>query len=72
MSKKFKNVEVEYQSCRFDIEIDNKELEFAKDCGVNIEDNDELVKFHLENNFQEHMDLLYIDDFYYEEDLANE
>ena len=68
MSKKFKNVEVEYQSGYFDIEIDNKEIEFAKNCGIDIESDDELVKYHLENNFQEHMDLLSIDDFSYEED----
>ena len=68
MSKKFKNVKVEYESCYFDIEIDDKELEFAKKCSINIEDDDELVKFHLENNFQEHVDLLSIDDYSYEEE----
>ena len=68
MSKKFKNVEVEYQTCYFDIEIDDKEIEFAKNCGIDIESDDKLVKFHLENNFQEHIDLLSIDDFSYEED----
>ena len=45
-----------------------KEIKFLKDCAIDIEDDDELVKFHLENNFQEHMDLLSIDDFTYEED----
>lgn len=68
MSKKFKNVKVEYESFYFDIEIDDKEIEFAKNCRIDIENDDELVKFHLENNFQEHMDLLSIDDFTYEED----
>ena len=68
MSKKFKNVKVEYESCYFDIEIDDKEIEFAKKCSINIEDDDELVKFHLENNFQEHVDLLSIDDYSYEEE----
>ena len=68
MSKKFKNVKVEYESCYFDIEIDDKEIEFAKKCSINIEDDDELVKFHLENNFQEHVNLLSIDDYTYEED----
>ena len=68
MSKKFKNVKVEYESCYFDIEIDDKEIEFAKKCGIDTENDDELVKFHLEHNFQEHMDLLIIDDFSYEED----
>lgn len=68
MGKKFKDVKVEYESCYFDIEIDDKEIEFAKDCGIDIKNNDELVKFHLENNFQEHVDLLSIDDFTYEEE----
>lgn len=68
MSKKFKEVKVEYESFYFDIEIDDKEIEFAKDCGIDIENDDELVKFHLENNFEEHVDLLNIDDFSYEED----
>lgn len=70
MSKKFKDVQVEYTSCYFDIEIDDKEIELAKRCGIDITDDEELVKFHLENNFQEHVDLLEIDDFDcgYEED----
>lgn len=63
MSKKFKDVRVEYASCYFDIEIDDREIEFAKNCRIDVEDNEELVKFHLENNFQEHADLLNIDDF---------
>ena len=68
MSKKFKDVKVEYESYYFDIEIDDKEIEFAKKCSINIEDDDELVKFHLENNFQEHVNLLSIDDYTYEEE----
>lgn len=68
MSKKFKDVKVEYESYYFDIEIDDKEIEFAKDSGIDIENDDELVKFHLENNFEEHEDLLSIYDFTYEED----
>lgn len=44
----------------------NKELEFAKNCGIDIENEEKLVEFHLENNFQEHMDLLEIDDFEFE------
>lgn len=63
MSKKYKDVKVDYTSCYFDIEIDDIELEFAKRCGIDIEDDEELVKFHLENNFQEHQGLLEIDDF---------
>lgn len=39
MSKKFKDVKVEYESCYFDIEIDDKEIQFAKDCGIDIEDD---------------------------------
>lgn len=68
MGRKFKDVKVEYESCYFDIEIDDKEIEFAKNCSIDIEDDDELVKFHLENHFEEHVDLLSIDDFTYEED----
>lgn len=30
MSKKFKNVEVSYKTCYFDIEIDDNEIEYAK------------------------------------------
>lgn len=67
MGRKYKNVDICYTSCYFDIEIDDDEIEFAKRCGVNTEDDDELVKFHLENNFQEHVDLLDMDDFSYEE-----
>lgn len=67
MSKKFTNVEVEYRTCYFDIEIDDEEIEFAKRCGINITNNDELVKFHLENDFQEHMDLLMMESWDYEE-----
>lgn len=67
MGRKYTNVDISYTSCYFDIEIDDDEIEFAKRCGVNTEDDDELVKFHLENNFQEHVDLLDIDDFSYEE-----
>lgn len=37
-----------------------------KRCGINIEDDEELVKFHLEDNFIEHEDLLEIDDFDFE------
>lgn len=63
MSKIYKDVNVEYRSCDFDIEIDDVELEFAKNCGIDINDDDELVKFHLENNFGEHQDLLDISDY---------
>lgn len=70
MSKKYKDVSVNYASCYFDIEIDDNELEFAKRCEIDIKDDEELVRFHLDNNFQEHVDLLEIDDFDcgYEED----
>ncbi len=68
MSKKFKDVKVSYETCYFDIEIDDKELEFAKQCGIDIEDDEQVVKFHLENNFSEHQDLLDIDDFEFEEE----
>lgn len=67
MSKIYKNVAVEYRTCcHFEIEISDKELEFAKECRINIEDDEELVKFHLENNFGEHVDLLDISDFEFE------
>lgn len=67
MSKKYTDVEVEYRADYFDIEIDDEEIEFAKKCGINIEDDDELVKFHLENHFEEHMDLLHMENWDYEE-----
>ncbi|MCI8641009.1 MAG: hypothetical protein HFJ59_03960 [Clostridia bacterium] len=63
MSTKYKNVEIRYTSCLFDIEIDDNELKFAKNCGIDVKNDEELVKFHLENNFDEHQDLLEIDDF---------
>ena len=47
----------------FDVEISDDEIEFAKRCGVNIEDDYDLLEFYLENNFQEYQDLLYIDDY---------
>ena len=68
MSKKFKDVQVEYESCCFDIEIDDKEIEFAKNCGIDIENDEELVEFHLKNNFQEYVDLLSVENLTYEED----
>ena len=49
MSKKFKDVKVSYETCYFDIEIDDKELEFAKQCGIDIEDDEQVVKFQLDN-----------------------
>lgn len=66
MRKKYKNVVVEYRTCFFEIEITDKEIEFAKECRVDIEDDEELVKFYLENNFEEHVDLLDISNFEYE------
>lgn len=65
--KIFRSVKVEYMSEYFDVEISDDEIEFAKRCGVNVEDDDDLLNFHLDNNFQEHQDLLYIDDYSYEE-----
>lgn len=67
MVRKF-NVQVDYRTCYFDIEIDDKEIEFARQCRIDIENDEELVKFHLENNFGEHEDLLEIDDFCFEEE----
>ena len=67
MSKKYTNVEVEYRADYFDIEIDDEEIEFAKKYGINIEDDDELVKFYLENHFEEYMDLLHMENWDYEE-----
>lgn len=67
MVRKF-NVQVDYRTCYFDIEIDDEEIEFAKQCRIDTENDEELVKFHLENNFDEHVDLLDIDDFYFEEE----
>lgn len=67
MVRKF-NLQVDYRTCYFDIEIDDEEIEFAKQCRIDTENDEELVKFHLENNFGEHEDLLEIDDFYFEEE----
>lgn len=67
MVRKF-NVQVDYRTCYFDIEIDDEEIEFAKQCRIDTENDEELVKFHLKNNFGEHEDLLEIDDFYFEEE----
>lgn len=64
--KRYKDVYVGYRSDYFDIEIDDVELDYAKRCGIDINDDEELVQFHLENNFQEHMDLLELDDFGFE------
>lgn len=64
--KKYKDVKVEYESCYFDIEISDEDIKFAQNCGIDINDDEELVKFYLENNFTEHMDLLEIDDYDFE------
>ena len=64
--KKF-SVNVSYETGYFDIEIDDKEINEAKEYGIDVDDDNELVKFHLENNFSEHMDLLMIEDFDYDE-----
>ena len=39
MVRKF-NVQVDYRTCYFDIEIDDEEIEFAKQCRIDTE-NDE-------------------------------
>lgn len=59
--KKF-SVNVTYETGYFDIEISDEEMEMAKNFGIEEDDTEELVKFHLENNFAEHMDLLMIED----------
>lgn len=61
MSKKFKNVRVEMDTFYFDIEISDKEIESYKKMGI--EDDEELLKQYLEDNFDEYVDLLTIDDF---------
>ena len=70
--KKFKNVGVDYVSSYFDIEISDEELEYAKKCGIDIDDDDELVRFHLENHFEEYQDYLHIENYEYESEEENE
>ena len=64
--KKYVNVRVTYESEYFELEIDDGELKEAEQYGIDIEDDEELVKFHLESNFNEHVDLLSIEDYEYE------
>lgn len=59
--KKF-SVNVTYETGYFDTEISDEEMEMAKNFGIEEDDTEGLVKFHLENNFAEHMDLLTIED----------
>lgn len=66
MKRKFKNVRVEMGTGCFDLEISDNGIEFAKHYGINVEDDEELVKFYLENNFVEYKDLLFINDFEFE------
>lgn len=66
---KFTDVRVTYVSDYFEFEMSEEEIEEAKNIGIDITDTDELVKFHLENNFGEHQDILVIDDYEYDTDL---
>lgn len=61
MSKKFTNVRVEMDTFYFDIEISDEEIESYKKMGI--EDDDELLKQYLEDNFDEYVDLLTIDNY---------
>ena len=61
MSKKFKNVKVEMDTFYFEVEISDEEIESYKKMGI--EDDEELLKQYLEDNFDEYVDLLTIDDF---------
>ena len=67
MSKKY-NINVEYRTGYFDIEITDEEIEEAKRYGIDVEDEEELVRYHLKNNFIEHEGLLTIEDFDFEEE----
>ena len=61
VSKKFKNVRVEMDTWYFDVEISDEEIEGYKKMGI--EDDEELLKQYLEDNFGEYEGLLTIDDF---------
>lgn len=61
MSKKFKNVKVEMETFYFEVEISDEEIESYKKMGF--EDDEELLKLYLEDNFDEYVDLLTIDDY---------
>ena len=61
MSKKFKNVRVTMDTWYFDVEISDEEIEGYKKMGI--EDDEELLKQYLEDNFGEYEGLLTIDDF---------
>lgn len=61
MSKNFKNVKVEMETFYFEVEISDEEIESYKKMGI--EDDEELLKQYLEDNFDEYVDLLTIDDF---------
>lgn len=65
VSKKFTNVRVEMNTFYFNIEISDEEIESYKQMGI--EDDDELLKQYLEDNFDEYVNLLEIDN--YEGDL---
>ena len=70
--KRFKKVKVSYESEYFDIEVSDEEIEFGRQCGINVDDDGELVRFHLDNSFGDHMDLLDMDDYEYESEEENE
>lgn len=61
MSKNFKNVKVEMETFYFEVEISDEEIESYKKMGI--EDDEELLKLYLEDNFNEYVDLLTIDDY---------
>ena len=65
MSKNFKNVKVEMETFYFEVEISDEEIESYKKMGI--EDDEELLKQYLEDNFDEYEGLLTIYD--YEEEL---
>ncbi len=61
MSKKFTNVRVTMDTWYFDVEISDEEIESYKQMGI--EDDDELLKQYIEDNFDEYVDLLTIDNY---------
>lgn len=64
--KRFKKVGVDYSSCYFNIEINDEEIEVARVKGININDDYELVRFYLNEHFEEYKTLLMMENFEYE------
>lgn len=61
MSKKFTNVRVIMDTFYFEVEISDEEIKNYKEMGI--EDDDDLLKQYLEDNFDEYVNLLEIYDY---------